>query len=405
MVSVILGQTPQGPVLFGLAMTILGLVAVLAGTGQRRRLALALWSVIATIGLIVAATGAGLAPPIASTPIETGVLAALAFAGLAGLAAGAFRMDLPQRGFGWVHAATLTGLAVACFLAAAGLLPALWRGEWAPGVGAGRENALVAAEIRSIFAADAQQVGQFRALWVGDKWSAEQPRVSLPSGDHFLTGPRGHVLSDLFGRSTGPGNQALDRVLASITEGTTDRGGRLLGAFNVRYVVLERAAGVHRWFNQRDLALVRDQPDYILLQNESELHRAALYNELPVYVRGLGEANPALTSESTEIERLAAEQRSASLYVSDHASGPGVVFLAETHDDGWKATIGDTELSAIDGGWGNAFELPTAVDGPLDIRYPRDGSDYLWLVAVPLMWIVALGGAFSRRRAPLSEES
>lgn len=405
MTSVALGQTPQGPVLFGLALTILGLIAVGAGTGQRRRLALALWSVIATVGLIVSATGAGLLPPIASTPIEVGVLAALSFAGLAGLAAGAFRMDLPQRGFGWIHAATLTGLAIACFLAAAGVLPALWRGEWAPGVGQGRENALVAAEIRSIFAADAQQVGQFRALWVGDKWSSEQPRVSLEASDHFLTGSRGPVLSDLFGRNAGRGQDALDRVIASIAEGTTDRGGRLLGAFNVRYVVLERTSGVHRWLNQRDLALVRDQPDYILLQNEGELRRAALYNELPVYVSGLEEANPALTSESFEIERVAAEQRSPSLYVAEHASGPGVVFLAETGDGGWGSSVGDRLLEPVDGGWGNAFEVPTAVEGDLEIRYTRDTSDYLWLIVVPLMWIVALGGAFSRRRAPLSEES
>ncbi|MEA2452361.1 MAG: hypothetical protein QOG04_1071 [Actinomycetota bacterium] len=405
MASVILGQTPQGPVLVGLALTVLGLVAVLAGTGQRRRLALALWSVIATVGLIVAATGAGIFPPIASTPVEVGVLAALSFAGLAGLAAGAFRMDLPHRGFGWIHAATLGGLAAAALLATLGAVPALWHGEWAPGVGEGRENALVAAEIRQIFDADAQQVGQFRALWVGDKWSSDEPHVSLPASDHFLTGSRGHVSSDLFSRTTGEGQAALERVIASIEEGATDRGGRLLGSFNIRYVVLERAGGVHRWLNQRDLALVRDQPDFILLKNEIELRRAALYNEVPVYVRGLGDADPSVTSESGEIERGDAEQRAPSVFVADHASGPGVVFLAETRDPGWHARVGDRNLDRVDGGWGNAFEVPQAVEGELEIRYARDASDYVWLILVPLMWVVAIGGAFSRRRAPLSEES
>lgn len=405
MASVVLGQTPQGPVLFGLALSVLGLVAVLAGTGQRRRLALALWSVIATAGLMVAATGAGIFPPIASTPIEVGVLAALSFAGLAGLAAGAFRMDLPQRGFGWVHAATLGGLAIALLLATIGVLPALWRGEWAPGVGAGRENALVAAEIRTIFDADAREVGQFRALWVGDKWSSDQPHVSLPASDHFLTGSRGHVSSDLFGTNTGRGQEALERVIASIEEGTTDRGGRLLGSFNIRYVVLEREAGVHRWLNQRDLALVRDKPDFILLQNEDELRRAALYNELPLYVRGLDRSDASVTSESSEIERGDAQQKAPSVFVAEHANGPGVVFLAETSDPRWRARVGDRDLEQIDGGWGNAFDVPQAVEGDLEIRYPRAVSDYLWLILVPLMWVVAIGGAFSKRRAPLSEES
>ena len=405
MASVILGQTPQGPVLFGLALAVLGLVALLAGTGQRRRLALALWSVIATVGLIVSATAAGLIPPIASTPVEVGVLAALAFAGLAGLAAGAFRMDLPQRGFGWVHAITLAGLASATLLAVTGVVPALWRGEWAPGVGEGRENARIAAEIRSIFAADAQQAGQFRALWVGDKWSSEHAHVSLPGTDHFLTGSRGHVLSDLFARGTGSGEDAIDRVMASVSEGTTDRGGRLLGAFNVRYVVLERAAGVHRWLNQRDLAMIRNEPEFILLKNENELERAALYNELPRYVQGIEGSDPAVTSQPQEIERTKAEQRSSSRFFAEHASGPGVVFLAETDDPRWEARLGDRDLRPIESLWGNAFEVPTNVAGELEINYPPTGAHYFWLIAVPLMWIVALGGAFSRRKAPLSEEA
>jgi hypothetical protein len=264
---------------------------------------------------------------------------------------------------------------------------------------------LVAAEVRSIFAADAQQVGQFRALWVGQKWSTREPRVSLPESLHFLTGSRGRVLSDLWGREIGSGHVALDRVIASIEEGSTDRGGRLLGAFNIRYVVLERSAGLHRWLNQRDLALVRDLPDYVLLQNENELRRAALYNETPVYVRALEEEDPSLTSKPPEIERGSAEQLSAYDYRADHASGPGVVFLAETRDPGWKAGVGDRELGTEPDGWGNAFEVPTAVEGPLRVTYLRDALDIFWLVAIPLAWIVAIGAAFSRRRAPISEEA
>ena len=396
--SVLLGQTPEGPVLFGVALTILGIVAVLAGTGQRRRLALALWSVIAVVGLLISATAAGAIPPIASTAADVGVLAALSFAGLAGLAAGAFTMDLPRRSWSWVHAATLLGLASAGLLATAGLVPALLGGEWAPGAGAGRENALVAAEIRQIFAADAQEVGQFRALWIGEKWTAGQARVSLAPTDHFLTGSRGHVLSDLFERQTGEGNESLERVVASVREGSTDRGGRLLGAFNIRYVVLARTAGVHRWLNQRDLALVRDQPDYILLENENELRRAALYNETPVYVRALEEDDPALTSRSVEIERARAEQTTPSRFEEENVGGPGVVFLAETSDPGWTAELGDTPLQRTAGGWGNAFEVPTAVEGRLVVDYPRTLVDILWLLIVPLAWIVAVGAAFSRRR-------
>ncbi|HWC13461.1 MAG TPA: hypothetical protein VG929_02560, partial [Actinomycetota bacterium] len=403
MTSVVLGQTPRGPALLGVALALLGVTALVACTGQRRRLALALWSVIVVTGLIVSATAAGLIPPLVSSPVDAGVLAALSFAGLAGLAAGSFRMDLPQRGFGRVHAATLMGLALASLLAASGVVPALWRGEWSPGSDRGRTNALIAQEVRSIFAADAQQVGQFRALWVGDKWSSEDPRVAIPDTEHFLTGPRGHVLTDLFERDTGPGDEALDRVIASVEEGTTDRAGRLLGAFNIRYVVLERRSGVHRWLNQRDLALARDQPAYILLQNQHELRRIALYNEVPVYVRALMADDPALSSRAAEIERSSGVQTSASSYRAADVSGPGVVFLAENAHDRWTATLDGAELDEAEGGWGNAFAVPPAARGTLEVRFPRAPADLVWLLVVPVAWIVAIGGAFSRRRPPATE--
>jgi hypothetical protein len=223
--------------------------------------------------------------------------------------------------------------------------------------------------------------------------------------DHFLTGSRGHVLPDLFERNVGQGEATLDRVVASVGAGTTDRAGRLLGAFNIRYVVLERSAGVHRWLNQRDLALVRDQPGYILLKNESELRRAAFYNEVPSAVQRIEEHVPATISASGEIERVIARQESASRYSSESVSGPGVVFLAETHHEGWRAAIAGWALDGIEGSWGNAFRVADAAEGPLEISYPRDGGDVAWLIVVPLAWIVAVGAAFSRRRAPLSEEA
>ena len=151
--------------------------------------------------------------------------------------------------------------------------------------------------------------------------------------------------------------------------------------------------------------MIRDEPGFILLKNESELERAALYNELPRYVQGIEGSDPAVTSRPAEIERTEAEQRSSSLFVADHASGPGVVFLAEADDPGWRASVGDRDLETIESVWGNAFEVPSNVEGELKIAYPRSGVHYFWLVVVPLMWIVALGGAFSRRKAPLSEEA
>lgn len=254
--------------------------------------------------------------------------------------------------------------------------------------------------MRSIFAAEADQGRQFRALWVGDAWSAGQPSVARPDADLFVTGARGQVLSDLFENNRASADVALERVIASIQEGTTDRGGGLLGAFNIRFVVLERGPGVHRWLSQRDLALHRDRPDYILLENANDLPRAAVYNELPVYVRALERDDPALTSAGAQIERTALSQDSPSAYAADDVSGPGIAFLAENDHPEWTASVDGVDLERTSSGWGNAFDIPADEAGRLSVSFPRTTDHMVWLVAVALAWIVVVGASFSRRKSP-----
>ncbi|MGI8407640.1 MAG: glycosyltransferase family 2 protein, partial [Actinomycetota bacterium] len=51
MSTVLLGQTPEAPVFFGVALAILGVLAVVISSGQRRRFSLALWSLIVATGV------------------------------------------------------------------------------------------------------------------------------------------------------------------------------------------------------------------------------------------------------------------------------------------------------------------------------------------------------------------
>lgn len=399
--SVLLGQTPDVPPLLGLALPLLGVVALVTAEGQRRRLALAFWGIIAMSGVIMAATAGGAMRPVVSTPTDAGVLAAVAFAGLAGIAAAAWRMDLPRRPRGFIHTFSAGAIALSVLLAVVGLAPAIVRGEWAPGRGEGGGDPVSAAEVRSIFAAESSETGQFRALWVGEKWASGRPTVARPDADTFVTGARGHVLSDLFENDRGTGDAELEQVIASVRDGSTDRAGRLLAGFNVRFVVLERGPGVHRWLNQRDLALVREKPGYILLENSDDLARAAVFNELPLYVRALARGNPALSSEGSQVERVELAQRAPWSYEAPLATGPGTVFLAESEHPRWVARLEGQGLERTDGGWGNAFELPTADEGRLVVQMPRTLSEILWLIIMPLAWIVVIGASFSRRRGEL----
>ncbi len=78
--------------------------------------------------------------------------------------------------------------------------------------------------------------------------------------------------------------------------------------------------------------------------------------------------------------------------------GTGVIFLTDTNDENWTATSGDEDLDRTQSGWGNAFELPSGDEAPLELEFPRSLMDYGWLVALPLLWLFMIGAAFPSRR-------
>jgi hypothetical protein len=397
--SVLLGQTPRGPALLGVAMPLFALAAILVGERQRRKTAIALLAVIVTVGLVVAAIAAGIVPPFIATPDQAGVLAAVAFAGLVGLGVAAFRLDLPRRGLGTIHAVTIGLLAAGAFLIAAGSVPAIWHGDWMPGKGTGKATSESIAQVDSVISADIPQFGAFRALWVGPEWSAPNVDPARSDSGVLVTGPRGQEMTDLFDTSTSR-SRSFQRAIESIESGATDRAGGLLGAFNIRYVVVARTSGAYRWLGQRDLGLVRTEHKYLLLENQNVLARAAVYNHLPPYVQVIAHDDPSLASDASNVQRGRAAQRAAWSYRLNSANGPGVVFLAESFDPGWRAKLQGASLGRIDGGWGNAFVIPKGLKGTLDISFPRTIFDVLWLLMIALAWVVVLGASFSKRREP-----
>jgi hypothetical protein len=398
--SVLLGQTPQVPVFFGLSLPILGVLAVVLGEGQRKRLALLLWAVIASLGLLITAIRAGALPPFVASPTEAGIVVAVCFAGLAGIAVGAFRLDLPRRDFGYMHWVTLAALSVSIFLAAAGLGPALLHGEWEPGRDEPRAPSQVVAQIGSLLDAEAESVGPFRALWVGSSWAPPTPTAARPVTDAFLTAPLGQSLTDLFETGEGEPQQQLERVIGSVESGATDEGGALLGVFNVRYVVLETDDSAEPWLGQRDLGLIRTEPDYLLLENQAPLARAAIYDSMPGLLAPVDGGGTRLDPVTPSEELAVLEQRSSGRYGADEVPASGDLFLAEANHEGWKATAGGDELDRTDAGWGNGFVVPGDASGSLLVRFPRTIGDLLWLVVIGLAWITVLGSSFSRRRPP-----
>ena len=400
--SVLLGQTPDVPALFGIALPLLGAVALLVGEAQRRRAALAFWVIIVLDALLVALIRSGVLRPFLASATEAGVIAAAAFAALAGLAVGAFRLDLPRRGLGLVHAVALSALAGAAFLVVAGIGPSVLAGAWGPGRAAPEFNPGVEAELRDLLAVEAEQEGQFRVLWVGDKWISPTPSVARPHRGHMITASRGESVVDMFEKPDTSAHDELENVIASVEAADTDVGGSLLGSFNVRYVVLDRDPGAYRWLAQRDLALVRSEPGYMLLENLFRVDRAALYPEIPSHLEAVAQRDPTLIAGEIRQPTKSLDQSAASRYISDgDVSGPGEVLLAESFDPRWEASVDGVPLERIDAGWANGFALPEGEEGKLVVQYPRSLRDIVWLLAIGLAWVVVLGGAFSRRKTPV----
>ena len=397
--SVIMGQTPDVAALFGLALPLLGAVALLVGEAQRRRAALAFWVVIVLDAVLVALFRSGIVDPFVASATEAGVIAAAAFAGLAGLAVGAFRLDLPRRGIGLVHAIALSALAGAAFLVVTGVGPAVLGGGWGPGRAAPEFDPGETASLRDLLGAEAEQEGQFRVLWVGDRWVSPTPSAARPHRGHMVTGSRGESAIDLFERSGTPAHVELENVISSIEAGDTDIGGALLGSFNVRYVLLDRGPGAYRWLAQRDLALVRSEKGYVMLENLTRIERAGVYSQVPSYLHAVAERDPTLIAGEIPQPIGTLEQAAASRYSSPRSiAGPGEVVIAESNDPRWRATAGGEQLERTEAGWANGFVLPQGTEGEIDVRYPRTVGDIVWLIVIGLAWVVVVGGSFSRRR-------
>jgi hypothetical protein len=72
--------------------------------------------------------------------------------------------------------------------------------------------------------------------------------------------------------------------------------------------------------------------------------------------------------------------------------------VTEAHDEGWRATVDGAELERTHAGWANGFELSDGDEGRVVVSYPRPLGHWVWLLVMALVWIVVLGGAFSRTR-------
>ncbi|MGH9195344.1 MAG: hypothetical protein ACRD1T_06360, partial [Acidimicrobiia bacterium] len=375
--------------------------ATLLASPSRRRESRLLISSWLAAGLVAGAVAKGWIPsPVASPAIWT----SLSFMGLAAIFGhfiAGIREELPRHALGWRH-----GLAGVLSLAMA----AGFALSWVPTLtGWKRPPSSLAApvgelgkSISSFFVSNAEALGEFRILWLGDRWSdpirSGLRRMDGPS--YFVTSESGLTMLDSQEPPPSDGERMLDSVVEAMAARQLHTAGHVLAPASVRYIVVdtndeEMMSALAR---QRDIALEHQQTGIAVFRNLEWLPRAAL---APT---GIAEVASSKTSAERDLmlaewvggRRIASDSQSAFTDELPRTHHPSIL-IGDNFNAGWRASVGDTTLEHSEAfGWANHFALPEGVSGEVSVNYSRRWVRIFWLVIQA--WVIVMTIAMARVR-------
>ncbi len=325
--------------------------------------------------------------------------------------AGGFGSDVLSRGFGWRQpVAVIANLAIVV-----GLVPALVSigdGAWhTPRTPLPR---LLAAQLPEDASA-----GDYRVLYVGDPRVLPVPSREYSDGIAYaVTDAGGLDFSDRFVVPRTRGDDAVERALTLIADGSTLRAGRILAPLGIRFVVVPKTD---------DVVSTVDDPlplaDGLLAAFENQLDLGAIYGPPPLELYVNQDWFPVgaqLGDAAAEASRLAGEEVLAradlsdavpSMIGADHGTpsganevAPGVLHLAIPYDERIELDV-DGETIAPRPGFGVTTAFDVAAAGTGTLTYEQDPNRGWWRAVQMVLWLVVLvvaAGArspFGRRRA------
>lgn len=379
------------------APALFGLFALAVGRRQRLEWAVRLWPValVGMAGLFLA--GQNLLPASPRLFPAAVSFAALALAALCGLAAGACRRDLPDNSFGWRHVAA-AAIGAALVLGLVGPLGRTLRN--------GRLG-LAGDQLRpaTVFLEPGERG---RVLWLGAPSSLPGDAYPLPGqlGSYVITNGLPDV-GDILPAAPGPGDAALAQALDLVRDSSTQRGGRLLAPFGIRWVVLVAEARPARVAapppdpnlvtgldQQLDLAKKRVDPRLVVYENTSVLVGPVVLGRPDLvdlaHSSGPGQADALQATETGPSPPPLARSGDGFAGPAEAPEG-GLLYLAETFDTSWTARSGGRELGRSRAfGWAQGFTLSPGVRGSVDLQ-PGGGGLRLFVATGQLvLWVAAL---------------
>jgi hypothetical protein len=243
---------------------------------------------------------------------------------------------------------------------------------------------------------DVPAPGGARTLWVGDP--DVLPVAATRLGDDLGFGLSDDGLPDVVDRIATAPSASVELVgdaLRLVAEGRSDRLGRLLAPFGIRYVVLlassapSRANGVDEPLPAGLPEMVSRQLDLRRIEVDPAItvFQSAAWMPVRAVVRGAG----AEAIDSSRLFTIAASTDFSGATPARGTIGPGVVHLAVPYTGRWHLD-GAQHTKSL--GWANAFTLQRATDAHLTYRTPP--ARWLAIAAQVALWAIAI--SILRRR-------
>lgn len=372
---------------------------------------------VLTVGLVVFAVIGGLAgkgflPPPVATPAMWLTIPLVLVAAMSGHLVTGVSEELPKHAFGWRHKVAIPALGVTL---AAGLLIG-----WAPQLagwdrpratfagGTGEEATSIASFMRST----AQEVGDFRVLWLGGRW-ADPVRSGLrpkQGAEYFLTTSAGLTMLESIPPPPSQGEDRLESVINALMGRRLHLAGHLLAPANVQFIVADPAdrPTIEALARQRDIALEQQQEGVAIFRNLQWLPRAALA-PVPLTDEVISNESPGSLMLVDWRGGRSIPARSPSRFTGElPRTSHSQVLLGDNHNRGWRAAVGDTRLEQTEAfGWSNRFRLPADASGEIRVYFAQHWIRFLWLVVqvIALLAVMAMAGSAPPGRAPAEKAS
>ncbi|MBW3589286.1 MAG: glycosyltransferase [Actinobacteria bacterium] len=378
------------------AAILLGAVTLPAANRRREaRLLAVMWISFSLIGVLV--SRAILPAPVTSSSLWLAV-PFTAMALLVGHLVAGMREELPRHALGARHVAAPVIVAAMAIGLVIGWIPLLPRWHQ-PQNTLAADSGETAHSLLSFFISSAERSGDFRVLWLGERWvdPIRQGTGRMAGTPYLITDPGGITMLDVYGPAPSEGEVRLEETIEAMTARRLHLAGHLLAPASIRFIAVDATddalnAAMGR---QADFKSSPAQAGVTVYENLQWLARANLApHQLAV---------PASAKVTSEADLMLAEwiggrplpKRGQARFSGEvPRTRHSLILLGDNFAKGWRARVDGRRLGHSEAfGWANRFNLPADAEGTVVVTYARRWVRILWLLAHGLILLIAIAMA------------